>query len=249
MSTTGTAGTTGFDFVMYLVEDMNRARTFYQELFGLQPSATDSEYFVEYHLPDGGAFALARDPSADREPSGGAMFGVTDSEAAIARVEQLGGKLLRRYGGDICTSGWCADTEGNPFGVHQRKVTSTAKTETRRLRITGIDVHTYFVEDTTRALGFYKDALGLIPSMEWASGAEFELPDGSTFGIFNPDGRMPFVARAGVAFGVSDFDAAIRDVTERGAAVQMKFETPVCFMATIEDTEGNQITLHKRKTT
>jgi len=111
----------GFDFVLYLVDDMPRARVFYEGLFGLQPGKFESEYFVEYDLPDGGAFALGKDPSAAREPSGGAMFGVTDAEAAIARVEQLGGKLLRRYGGDFCTSGWCTDTEGNPFGVHQRK--------------------------------------------------------------------------------------------------------------------------------
>ena len=111
----------GFDFVMYLVDDMNRARSFYENLFALKPGAIDSEYFVEYELPDGGAFALARDPSVRREPSGGAMFGVTDAEASIALVEQLGGKLLRRYGGESCTSGWCTDPEGNPFGVHQRK--------------------------------------------------------------------------------------------------------------------------------
>jgi len=111
----------GFDFVMYLVDDMARARSFYEGLFGIAPGAMESEYFVEYDLPDGGAFALARDPSAAREPSGGAMFGVTDAEASIARVEELGGKLLRRYGGERCTSGWCLDPEGNPFGVHERK--------------------------------------------------------------------------------------------------------------------------------
>ncbi|GAC1476490.1 MAG: VOC family protein [Vulcanimicrobiaceae bacterium] len=110
----------GFDFVMYLVDDMQRARRFYEELFALTSGAIDSKYFVEYDLPDGGVFALARDPSAAREPSGGAMFGVTNAESAIADVERLGGKLLRRYGGESCTSGWCVDTEGNPFGVHQR---------------------------------------------------------------------------------------------------------------------------------
>ena len=110
----------GFDFVMYLVDKMPRARRFYEALFDLKAGRFDSEYFVEYDLPDGSTFALARDPSHDREPSGGAMFGVTDAEASIARVQELGGKLLRTYGGDACTSGWCEDTEGNPFGVHQR---------------------------------------------------------------------------------------------------------------------------------
>jgi predicted enzyme related to lactoylglutathione lyase len=116
-----TAGLRGIDFVMYLVDDMPRARSFYEGLFALEPGAVDSEYFVEYDLPDGGTFALAKDPSVAREPSGGAMFGVTDAEASIARVEQLGGKLLRRYGGPSCASGWCTDPEGNPFGVHERK--------------------------------------------------------------------------------------------------------------------------------
>lgn len=111
----------GFDFVMYLVDDMPRARAFYENLFALKPGSIDSQYFVEYDLPGGETFALAQDPSVAREPSGGAMFGVTDVEAAIARVEELGGKLVRRYNAEKCSAGWCTDSEGNPFGVHQRK--------------------------------------------------------------------------------------------------------------------------------
>lgn len=111
----------GLHFVMYLTDDLKRARTFYETLFGLAPGAYESEYFVEYDLPDGSTFALAHVPNTPREPSGGAMFGVPDAEAAIVRMEALGGTLLARYGGEICTSGWCKDPEGNPFGVHQRK--------------------------------------------------------------------------------------------------------------------------------
>jgi predicted enzyme related to lactoylglutathione lyase len=113
--------TTGFHFVMYLTDDMPRARAFYESLFSLKPGAFNSEYFVEYDLADGGTFALAHNPTAPRIQCGGAMFGVADSEAAIARVEELGGKLLDRFGGDSCSSGWCVDPDGNPFGVHQRK--------------------------------------------------------------------------------------------------------------------------------
>lgn len=114
-------GVEGLHFVMYLTDDLQRARTFYESLFGLQAGPSASAFFVEYDLPDGGAFALACVPDTPRVPSGGAMFGVADAEAAIARVEVLGGKLLARYGGERCTSGWCMDPEGNPFGVHQRK--------------------------------------------------------------------------------------------------------------------------------
>jgi predicted enzyme related to lactoylglutathione lyase len=111
----------GIHFVIYLTADMQRARNFYESLFGLKPGAYDSEFFVEYDLPDGSTFSLGRLPDLQRTPSGGAVFGVPDAEAAIAQVEALGGKLITRYGGEKCTSGWCADTEGNPFGVHQRK--------------------------------------------------------------------------------------------------------------------------------
>jgi predicted enzyme related to lactoylglutathione lyase len=111
---------TGIHFVMYLTDDLVRARMFYESLFELQAGEFDSPYFVEYALPDGGAFALAKPPEGERAPSGGAMFGVVDVDAAIARVEALGGKLIARYGGPHCASGWCLDTEGNPFGVHQR---------------------------------------------------------------------------------------------------------------------------------
>lgn len=111
---------TGTHFYMYLTDDMPRIRAFYEALFALKPGAYDSEYFVEYDLPDGTTFTLAHDPRSPRVPCGGAVFGVADVEAAIARVEALGGKLLARQGGDACSSGWCSDPEGNPFGVHQR---------------------------------------------------------------------------------------------------------------------------------
>ncbi len=113
-------GVEGFHFVMYLTDDLARARAFYETLFGLTPGEFENGYFVEYALPDGGAFALAHNPGAPRTPSGGIMFGVADAEAAIARVEELGGKLIARYGGEHCSTGWCMDPEGNTFGVHQR---------------------------------------------------------------------------------------------------------------------------------
>lgn len=113
--------TNGFDFVMYLVKDLKRARAFYEELFELKTGDFNSDGFVEYALPDGNAFALAVAPGDAHMQCGGIMFGVPDAEAAIARIKELGGTLFANYGGDSCTSGWCADPDGNGFGVHQRK--------------------------------------------------------------------------------------------------------------------------------
>jgi len=47
---------------------------------------------------------------------------------------------------------------------------------------------------------------------------------------------------------VDDLKAAVAAVKERGVPVLMEHETPVCFMAMINDTEGNSVVLHKRKT-
>lgn len=120
-------------------------------------------------------------------------------------------------------------------------------TETGGLRITGIDSHTYQIKDTQRAIAFYRDVLGLTPSFERPDGAEFELGDGSTFGLWNGGDRMPWQAGNGVMFAVENIESAVGTAKQRGANVMMQTETPVCFMALVEDTEGNHFLLHKRK--
>ena len=120
-------------------------------------------------------------------------------------------------------------------------------TQTGGLRITGIDSHTYQIKNTPRAIAFYRDVLGLTPSFERPDGAEFELGDGSTFGLWNGGDRMPWQAGNGVMFAVEDFEGAVGTAKQRGAKVMMQTETPVCFMALVEDSEGNHILLHKRK--
>jgi predicted enzyme related to lactoylglutathione lyase len=58
---------------------------------------------------------------------------------------------------------------------------------------------------------------------------------------------MPFQPSNGILFAVDDLDAAVAAVKARGLTVLMQHETPFCFMAMINDTEGNLVTLHKRK--
>jgi predicted enzyme related to lactoylglutathione lyase len=79
-------------------------------------------------------------------------------------------------------------------------------------------------------------------------GAEYELPDGSTFGLWGGGGKvMPFQPSNGILFAVDDLDTAVGAVKARGIAVIMENETAACRMAMIHDTEGNLVTLHKRK--
>jgi predicted enzyme related to lactoylglutathione lyase len=126
----------------------------------------------------------------------------------------------------------------------------STSTEGGTIRITGIDMSSYLVKDTDRAIAFYRDVLGLEPTTVYPNGggAEYELGDGATFGLFNPGGMFPWQKGNGVMFAVDDFDGAVRAVKERGTPIHMQQEFPVCFMAMTEDSEGNQVILHKRKT-
>jgi predicted enzyme related to lactoylglutathione lyase len=122
--------------------------------------------------------------------------------------------------------------------------------ERRGFTITGMDLSGYMVQDAPRAIAFYRDVLGLEPVMMYPDdrGAEYELPDGTIFGLWGGGGRvMPFQPSNGILFAVDDLDAAIAAVKERGIAILRETETPVCRMAMINDTEGNIVTLHKRK--
>jgi predicted enzyme related to lactoylglutathione lyase len=121
----------------------------------------------------------------------------------------------------------------------------------RPFTIKGIDLSGYMVENASRAIGFYRDVLGLEPTRIYPEdrGAEYELPDGTTFGLWGGGGKvMPFQPSNGILFAVDDFDAAVSSLKTRGIAIVMQNETPVCRMVMIHDTEGNMVTLHRRKT-
>ena len=120
----------------------------------------------------------------------------------------------------------------------------------RPFNVTGMDLSGYMVKDAPRAIAFYRDVLGLEPVTVYPDdrGAEYELPDGTTFGLWGGGGRvMPFQPSNGILFAIDDLEAAVAAVKERGVAVLMENETPMCRMAMINDTEGNIVTLHKRK--
>ncbi|MBV9971807.1 MAG: VOC family protein [Candidatus Eremiobacteraeota bacterium] len=124
------------------------------------------------------------------------------------------------------------------------------QTATRHsFKITGMDFSGYMCQDAARAIAWYRDVLGLEPVLLYPDnrGAEYELPDGTTFGLFGGGGNvMPFQPGNGILFGVDDLQAAVRALKERGISV-MERETAICNMAMITDTEGNSVFLHKRK--
>ncbi|HEV2262062.1 MAG TPA: VOC family protein [Candidatus Rubrimentiphilum sp.] len=118
------------------------------------------------------------------------------------------------------------------------------------ITIKGMDLSGYMVKDGARAIAFYRDVFGLEPILVYPDnrGAEYEFPDGTTFGLWGGGGTvMPFQPSNGILFAVDDLDAALAKLNERGIPILMEHETPNCTMAAIHDTEGNMVTLHKRK--
>ncbi|MGH7729388.1 MAG: VOC family protein, partial [Vulcanimicrobiaceae bacterium] len=92
------------------------------------------------------------------------------------------------------------------------------------IRITGMDLSGYMVKDAQRAIAFYRDVLGLEPKMVYPGnrGAEYELPDGTTFGLWGGGGNvMPFQPSNGILFAVDDLPGAVAALKVRGITVQM----------------------------
>jgi predicted enzyme related to lactoylglutathione lyase len=117
------------------------------------------------------------------------------------------------------------------------------------MNITGIDVHTYMVRDLSRAIAFYRDVLQLplVPTIG-ENGAEFELPDGSTFELWNPaELNLPWERGNGVMFAVADARKAVAELRSRGVTIGDPMDNPTCLMAIGEDSEGNQLVIHQRR--
>ncbi len=117
--------------------------------------------------------------------------------------------------------------------------------------LTGLDLSGYMVKNAVRAIAFYRDLFDIEPFLVYPEnrGAEFEMPDGSIFGSWGGGGNaaIPFQPSNGILFAVKDFDAAVAAVKAREIPVIMELDLAHCRMAMLNDTEGNTLTLHQRK--
>ncbi len=105
----------------------------------------------------------------------------------------------------------------------------------------------YPVTDMQRAIGFYRDVLGLRPgdlaSPVWV---EFDVA-GTTLGV----GTFEQVGKPGsaqsLALEVDDLAAFRAQLAERGAEASEPHDLPNCRISVVHDPDGNQIWLHQSK--
>jgi predicted enzyme related to lactoylglutathione lyase len=116
-------------------------------------------------------------------------------------------------------------------------------------QIVGVDIFGPPTRNAGRLIAFYRDVLGLPTTVldDNANGAEFELADGTTFGVWAPPEPPGDAPGCAPLFAVGDINAAVKLFQSRGAELGDPFETPVCFLALGKDPDGNQFGIHQRK--
>lgn len=124
MATT-TARVKAIDASYYYVKDMDRARKFYQDLLGFEPSMTYESMVTEWTFPGGESFGLYKAPEDEGfHPGGGLMFQVEDVPGTVESLKKQGVKFMGE--GHVeetpgCHMAFGHDTEGNGFILHKRK--------------------------------------------------------------------------------------------------------------------------------
>jgi Predicted enzyme related to lactoylglutathione lyase len=114
------------DFVAVPVQDMKRARAFYEGMLGLKPDSVSGEAWTEYVLPDDTALALGdvRVMGLEFQPiqSGGVALRTPDLEAVFARLKQAGHAVAADViETPVCHMAMVKDSEGNAFLLHRHK--------------------------------------------------------------------------------------------------------------------------------
>lgn len=111
-------------FTMYPIEDVARARAFYEETLGLTPGLAGGQggvHWIEYDLPGGGCLAITN--AGDGRPGASGATIALEVEDLISLMDDLKSKgvefkteVIR---GPTCRMAVCLDSEGNSILLHQ----------------------------------------------------------------------------------------------------------------------------------
>lgn len=110
-------------FTVYPVQDMARARRFYEQDLGLSTSREFAEgAWVEYDL-DNGCFAittLAKGVSPNENAGGSVGFEVEDLDRLLSGLKAKGVRVkLEPFSTPVCRIAVIVDSEGNALTLHQ----------------------------------------------------------------------------------------------------------------------------------
>ena len=111
-------------FTVYPVDDVPRARRFYEETLGLAVGMTGNQgemHWIEYDLPGGGCLALTNASGEKPSASGGTIaLEVEDLEGLMEDLKResvtFKSDIIR---GPKCRMAVCLDSEGNSILLHQ----------------------------------------------------------------------------------------------------------------------------------
>jgi len=111
-------------FTVYPVQDVARARKFYEETLGLSATTAGNHgemHWIEYDLPGGGCFALTNASEEEPGASGGTIaLEVEDLVELMEGLKEKGvtfkSEVIR---GPECRMAVCLDSEGNSLLLHQ----------------------------------------------------------------------------------------------------------------------------------
>lgn len=111
-------------FTMYPVEDMKRARQFYETVLQLKLGKISSEGgWVEYDLPGGGCFAittLAEGVKPSANAGGSVAFEVDNLDEMVKQLKTKDVKFkLDIFASPVCKMAVILDSENNSLLLHQ----------------------------------------------------------------------------------------------------------------------------------
>ena len=116
-----------FSFVAYAVDDVKRARAFYEGVLGLKPSSIyegDKNAFIEYEI-GGDTLAIGKGAKNFKVGKKGATVALELEGNFETTIKKLKDKkvvfLMDPYDGPVCKMALIEDTEGNQIMIHQRK--------------------------------------------------------------------------------------------------------------------------------
>ncbi len=120
------------------------------------------------------------------------------------------------------------------------------------MKFTSFSYVSYPVIDVAKARAFYEGVLGLKASSEWVGEEmafiEYEIgPDTLAIGKGAPNFK-PGKEGGTVALEAEDFDSTLAELKVKNIKILMEpYDGPACNMVLIEDPDGNQIMIHRRK--